>query len=331
VKYFVTGATGFIGGRVMRQLREAGHEVVALVRNPEKARPLLDLGVSIARGDITDKQTLRDPMSGVDGVFHLAAWYKVGAKDRRNAERINVDGTRNVLEVMRDLDIPKGVYTSTLAVFGDTRGQVVDESYLFAGTHISEYDRTKWVAHYDVALPMMAEGLPLVIVQPGLVYGPGDTSAVGRAFEQYLKGKLPMLPSAPAYCWGHVDDTARAHLLAMEQGRSGESYITCGPVHKLVDAFQIAERITGIKAPAIHPGPGVLKVLSGIMGAVGTVVPLPEDYAAETLRVMAGVTYLGNAGKAEREWGWKARPLEEGLRDTLGYLMDKLGITVRAA
>src|SRR5215471_13727738 len=201
MNYFVTGATGFIGGRVARQLLAAGHEVITLARTPSKAQALVALGVTVHAGDITDKESLRIPMTGVDGVFHIAAWYKIGARETSQAETINVGGTRNVLEMMKELGIAKGVYTSTLAVFSDTKGQMVDESYKYTGSHLSEYDRTKWKAHYEVALPMMQAGLPLVIVQPGLVYGPGDTSAIHSSWVTYLQGKLPILPSGTTYCW----------------------------------------------------------------------------------------------------------------------------------
>src|SRR5215475_8746080 len=99
MKYFLTGATGFIGDRVARQLVAAGHEVIALVRTPAKAQSLADAGVTLAQGDITDKDSLRAPMTGVDGIFHVAAWYHVGARDHRQAEPTNVGGTRNVLEL----------------------------------------------------------------------------------------------------------------------------------------------------------------------------------------------------------------------------------------
>ncbi|TLZ64239.1 MAG: NAD-dependent epimerase/dehydratase family protein, partial [Methanobacteriota archaeon] len=147
MRYFVTGATGFIGTRVVRRLREAGHEVGAIARDPGKAGDLTKLGVWVQPGDITDKESMRGPMNGADGVFHLAAWYKIGEKDKSPAVRSNIEGTRNVLELMKELGIPKGVYTSTLAVFGDTKGQAVDESYRHDGPWLSEYDRTKWVAH----------------------------------------------------------------------------------------------------------------------------------------------------------------------------------------
>ena len=178
MRYFVTGATGFVGGQVARQLIAAGHNVVAPVRTPAKAQDLAALGVDVRQGDVTEKESMREAMRGSDGVFHIAGWYKLGVKDKSEGERINVQGTRNVLELMRELEIPKGVYTSTLAVFSDTHGRMVDETYRYDGPHLSEYDRTKWVAHYEVADPMIEQGLPLVIVQPGLIYGPGDTSSV---------------------------------------------------------------------------------------------------------------------------------------------------------
>jgi len=330
MRYFITGATGFIGGRVAQQLIGAGHEVIALVRSKSKAQELAQLGVALTEGDITDKQSMRRPMTGVDGVYHIAAWYKIGARDKSVAERINVEGTRNVLELMKELNVPKGVYTSTLAVNSDTGGRVVDESYRFDGEHLSEYDKTKWRAHYEVALPMMRAGqsdlLPLVIVQPGVNYGPGDTSAIGEVFRQYLQGKLPMVPDKTAYCWAHVDDTARGHIQAMEKGRTGESYIIAGPVHTLADALQIAERITGIKAPRMKAAPVMLRAMSATMNVVEKIVPVPEQYSSETLRVSAGATYLGSSAKAERELGFTARSLEEGLRETLEYEMKILGM-----
>src|SRR5438093_1409708 len=154
-KYFVTGATGFIGGRVTRQLVGAGHDVVAIARSSESARDLESIGVDVRRGDITNPDSLRGPMAGVDGVFHIAGWYKIGSKDPSEGERINVAGTRNVLSAMKELRVPKGVYTSTLAVFSDTHGQLVDETYGHRGPWLTEYDRTKWIAHYEIAEPMI--------------------------------------------------------------------------------------------------------------------------------------------------------------------------------
>ena len=314
----MTGATGFIGGRVTRQLVEAGHEVVAIARNPENARGLASIGVDVRRGDITSKDSLREPMAGADGVFHIAGWYKIGSNDPAEGERINVVGTRNVLTTMKELGIPKGVYTSTLAVFSDTHGKVVDEMYQHEGPWLTEYDRTKAVAQHAIAEPMMSSGLPLVIVQPGVNYGAGDTSEIRPTFVRYLGGKLRALPKRTAYCWAHVDDTARAHLLAMEKGRPGETYIVAGPPHTLIEAFAIAERITGIPAPRFHASPGLLRAIAAVS-------------RSERLRDVAGVTYLGSNAKARRELGFDPRPLEVGLRETLQHEMRLLGMTSTAS
>ena len=324
MRYFVTGATGFIGGRVARQLREAGHEVVAVVRNPAKAKELAAFGVSVHEGDVTDKESMRVPMTGVDGVFHIAAWYKVGVRDKSNGVKVNVNGTRNVLELMQELGIPKGVYTSTLGVNEDTGGRLVDETYRYGGPFYSEYTRTKAEAH-RLAETFIAAGLPLVIVMPGLTYGPGDTSAVRASLLQYLQRRLPVIPQQSAYCWAHVDDMARAHILAMEKGRPGETYIVGGPMHTFVDGIKIANQITSIPAPRVAPA-GMFKAMSVVMGLVEKVIPLPEAYTREGLRGIAGVTYIGDNSKARRELGYNPRSLKDGLAETLRHEMNLLGM-----
>lgn len=299
----MTGATGFVGGALTRQLRADGHDVVALVRRPTPQ--LAALGVDQRPGDIADRESVRAAMGGVDGVFHVAAWYKVGSPDRREARRVNVEGTRNVLEAMRDAGAPKGVYTSTLAVFGDTRGRVVDETYRSGGPFATVYDETKWRAHYEVAEPLMRAGLPLVIVQPGVVYGVGDHSPVRPVIDRYLRRRLPAIPARTAYCWGHVEDTAAGHLLAMERGTPGDSYIIAGPPHTLAEALTIAEDVTGIPAPRRRI-PGLLVDLLG---------RVPGD-AAESLRAL-GATYLGSNAKARRELGFEPRCLPDGFAEVL--------------
>ena len=323
-KYFVTGATGFIGGEIVKQLVGRGHKVVALVRSPDKAGMLKALGVEIHAGDITDRETLKTPMTGVDGVFHVAAWYKVGIKEPL-ADQINVDGTRNVLQTMRALGIPRGVYTSTVAVFSDTHGAVPDETYRFEGNHLSHYDRTKWIAHYRVALPKMADGLPLTIVMPGLVYGPGDTSGMRTALVDLLRRRLPMTPARTAFCWAHIEDTARGHILAMEQGTSGETYIIAGPRHTFEQAFQLAASIAKVRAPFLHPGPTAMRAIAAVSEMAERFFALPPAFSPEALRVLAGTTYFGSNEKAARELGYRARPLDEGMAQTLEHEMRLVG------
>jgi len=328
MRFFLTGATGFLGGALARHLRATGHEVHALVRHPQAAAHLTALGVVIHEGDVTDRNSLRVPMEGADGVFHVAGWYKLGIRDRESAVKINIEGTRNVLDVMRELRIPKGVYTSTLAVNSDTRGQVVDETYRFAGHHVSLYDWSKSEAH-KIALQHINGGLPLVIVQPGLIYGPGDTSGVRTTLLQYLQRKLPAVPAKPTYCWAHIDDEARGHALAMERGEPGRNYFLAGPVHTLVEALDIAASFTGIPPPRVRLPSGVLKATAMALRLIDPFVNLPPAYSPESLRVLAGVTYIGSSARAREELGWRARPLREGLMETLRHEMQLLGMSPR--
>jgi nucleoside-diphosphate-sugar epimerase len=328
VTYLLTGATGFVGRSVARELRRAGHQVRALVRTPASAGALASQGIEICPGDITDKETMRAPMSGVDGVFHVAGWYKVGVRDRETAEHVNVEGTRHVLELMQELGVPKGVYTSTLAVNSDTHGRIVDESYRFTGTHLSVYDRTKAGAH-RLAEGFMLGGLPLVIVQPGAVYGPGDRSPLGQVLLDYLRRRLPAIPKGTAVAWGFVDDVARGHLLAMEKGQAGRNYFLAGPVHTLEEALAVAQSITGIRAPRLKLPPAVLRSAAVLMGLVEHLAPVPAAYTAEGLRVAAGTTYLGSNMRARRELGWRVRPLRDGLVETLRDEMTALGLSPR--
>ena len=306
MEYFLTGGTGFIGGRIARRLREQGHDVIALARDPTKASELRSIGVDVRNGDVTSKESMRAPMEGVDGVFHVAGWFKFDDPDPSQGEQVNVEGTRNVLELMRELGIPKGVYTSSVVVNSDTKGKIVDETYRHDGPWKSEYERTKWKAHYEVAEPMIRNGLPLVIVMPGTVYGPGDTSRIRPLFVRYLQGKLRAVPRDTAQSWSYVDDVAEGHLLAMDRGRPGETYVLAGPAHTLVEGFGIAEQITGIPAPRFHPSPRFLRAVAAIT-------------RSEWMRVAAGVTYLGNSEKAQKELGFHPRSFESGLRETLRH------------
>jgi nucleoside-diphosphate-sugar epimerase len=265
-------------------------------------------------------------MEGVDGVFHAAAWYKVGARaDVHRAYEINVEGTRHVLEVARELHIPKIVYTSTVAVFGDTHGQLVDESYFAKGPFVTEYDRTKWIAHYEVALPMIEAGLPLTIAMPGIVYGPGDTSGIHSTLVQLLRGRLFATPRGVSFAWGYVEDIARGLRQAMDVGRAGDSYLLTGPVHTFEDAFDLAARIAGRRRPLLHPRPVIMRGMAALAGLLERWDVHPP-LAAETLRLMAGTTWIASSSKAEKELGFTARPLEEGLRHTIEHELRQLGM-----
>jgi len=324
MRYLVTGATGFIGSKLAWELLQRGHEVVALVRDLRRSGALRELGAEVRQGDITDRSAVVAAMQGVDGVFHVAARYKIGDRDKQALYRTNVEGTRQVLEAMAELGIPRGVYTSSIAVFSDTKGRVPDESYRHEGPFLNEYERTKWMAHYEVALPMIARGLPLVIVMPGVVYGPGDTSLAHTLLRLYLRGVLLAVPGGVTYSWTYVDDVVEGHISAMERGREGESYILAGPGASLREVLQVASELTGVPAPKLEVPPRLISMASVLASGLERVVPLPPLLASETLRTIAGTTYLGNSAKAGRELGFSPRDLREGLEPTLQYEKSRL-------
>lgn len=327
MEYFVTGATGFIGSHVVEELVEQGDDVIALTRNRSNADHLPD-PVTVVEGDITEKESMRKAMEGVDGVFHIAGWYRIGPGPWRedHAKRINVDGTRNVLELVDELDIPKAVYTSTIAVHSDTDDEYPDESYRFDGEHISIYDRTKWQAHYEVAKPLAEDGVPIVIIQPGIVYGPEDTSQIREMFQDYLQGDLPVMPRELKGIFDYIDDCARAHCLAMAHGEPGEEYHIGGNTATFLEVFEMAEEITGVPAPR-EVSPTWFGLLAPVVEKTEKLVRPPEGFESEWMYRMAGTTWLADTDKAQHELGIEHRSLEEGLRQYLEWEMEQLEMT----
>jgi nucleoside-diphosphate-sugar epimerase len=234
-------------------------------------------------------------------------------------QAINVDGTRNALEVAGELGVPKVVHTSTVGVFGNTHGDVADESYRVPqGALSSAYERTKWAAHYEVAVPLQRAGAPVIIVQPGFVIGPGDTSPASEIFRSYLHRIPVMLGAKSGGTFAHVDDIAEGHVLAMERGRSGQSYIIAGPWMTYRQVFEVCESIAGIPATKLWAPGWTASLGSKLMGLVEP-LGLKTLYSAETLATLADYTYWASADKAGRELGWSPRPVEEAFRDVLDY------------
>ena len=317
MKTFVTGGTGFIGRRVVRKLIERGHQVQALVRSQSGAAEMEAMGAQPVWGDITASESMHDAIRGSDAVFHLAAWYKIGAGDTRRAELINVQGTQNVLELAFNLKVPRILHTSTLAVYGDTHGAFPDESYVPpAGPFLTEYDRTKYLAHYQVALPLLKRGAPITILMPGSVYGPGDPSLVGQMMTFFYRGLFPVLPGPElTLTYAHVDDVAEGHILALEKGRAGEVYHLTGPALTLKEAVDLWAEVSGQRRPFFSIPSRFVKPLSPLVSALGNVLPLPEVVSPDTLAII-GATYLARPDKAIAELGWTRRPVELGFRET---------------
>ncbi|HEX7973806.1 MAG TPA: NAD-dependent epimerase/dehydratase family protein [Anaerolineales bacterium] len=316
-KAFVTGGTGFIGQRLVGKLVEQGAEVHALVRSDKGAVGMQAMGAQPVWGDITDKETMRAGMAGCDVVFHLAAWYKLGAPDWRKAEQINVEGTRNVLTLAAELGIPKIIYVSTVAVYGDTHGRLLDETAPRpSDPFLTEYDRTKSIAHFDVAESLIRQGAPMIIAMPGVVYGPGDPSLVGDLMRGFYRGWFPIFPAPDlALTLVHVDDVAEGLLVLAEKGRIGESYILTGPALKLGDLARLWSEVLGRRPPVANIPARLLKPFAPLMAAIEQVVPLPQLFSRDAVAIL-DATYFGRADKARRELGWRTRSLPEGMRET---------------
>jgi dihydroflavonol-4-reductase len=321
MRAFVTGATGFIGGHVVRTLRQRDDEVVALVRSPEKAGELRELGCELLEGSLSDDAAIRRGVQGADTVLHVGAAYKVGIprSQRPALHDANVRGTERVLDAATDAGVRRVVHVSTGNVYGNTRGQVVDESYVRPQPpeFLSYYDQTKYEAH-QLALDRIAQGAPIVIVQPCAVYGPGDPSEVGNMIDQTRSGKLKMrmFPDA-GFNFAYVQDIAEGILLAHDRGRIGESYNLGGPKSTMGELVDKTAALSGRKPPRITMPPVVMKLAIPVGPVVGKLMGFPPNLA-ELIRTSDGVTFWMTDEKARRELGYHARDLDTGLRQTLG-------------
>lgn len=315
---FVTGGSGFIGKRLVALLVERGWQVRALARSEKAAQTLNNLGAAIIPGSLYDKETLEKGMRDCQVVFHVAGWYRLGARDKTAGEKVNVQGTRCVLETAFELGIPRIVNTSSIAIFGDTHGQVVDETYRMPPDQpfVTEYDRSKYRAHYEVARPLIEAGAPIINVLPGAVYGPADTSLFGQLMQYYYHGLFPIFPgtdTVPTFV--HVDDSAYSLLLAAEKGRPGEDYIMSGPAVSLGEMVKLWSELSGRRPPLAYIPARVLRPLAPLAARL----PLPEILSADAIRVL-GVSYAASSAKAHRELGWAPRPIEEGMAQTMEWI-----------
>jgi dihydroflavonol-4-reductase len=320
MKVFVTGATGFIGGHVARQLRARGDEAVCLVRDTGKGQDLAGLECKLVEGDLGDDAAIRTGMAGCDAVIHGAAIYEVGIpKSRRPAMyEANVLGTERVLRAALEEKIPRVVYVSTVGAFGNTHGKVVDEAYEHpGGDYTSYYEETKVRAHQIARRLIDEEGLPCVIVQPGGVYGPDDHSSIGVMIDQFVAGRMPMIPFPDlGFNLAHVEDIAGGILLALDKGEVGESYVLGGQITTMREAIDTLAGVTGRKAPKRAIPTPLMKMLTPVGPVVGKVMGQPPNLS-ELISSADGVTFWAKHDKAMSELGYSPRPLEQGLRDTL--------------
>lgn len=315
---FVTGGSGFIGRAVVRQLRARGDQVRALVRDPRRDGGLEAIGSELVEGDLSDVARLTDQMRGVDSVFHVAGVYRVGIPPAARPAMFaaNVEGTRNVLDAAAEAKVRRIIYVSTVNAFGDTHGDIVDETYRRPQPfdYVSYYDETKHLGH--LAAEERAEaGAPIVIVQPGGVYGPDDPSQLGRQLRQAMAGRLPVVTfPTTGLNMVHVDDVASGVLLAHDRGRIGQAYVLGGEMVRMRGLIERAARAAGRRPPRLTTPTRLLRLLAPVAPLLGGVGGLPPNLA-ELIAASDGVTYWASDRKARTELGYAGRALDDGLAD----------------
>lgn len=320
MKVFLTGATGFIGGHVARLLRRRGEEVRALVRSPQKAGGLERLGCELVQGDLSEEAAIVAGLEGCDAAIHGAAIYEVGIpqSEHRRMHETNVLGTERVLRACLEAGTSKVVYISTVAAFGNTRGEVVDEGYEHGGRDFtSYYEQTKYEAHQLAKRLIAEQGLPCVIVQPGGVYGPDDHSAIGQQMKQLLAGRLPFV-AFPELGMNmvHVEDVATGVLLALDRARPGESYVLGGEITTMRGLLTKLAEVAGRKPPSRTMPTPVLRAMAPAGPLLGKLMGQPPNLR-ELISAADGVTFWAKHDKAIAELGYSPRDLEQGLRETV--------------
>ncbi|MDQ5894411.1 MAG: NAD-dependent epimerase/dehydratase family protein [Actinomycetota bacterium] len=326
MKIFMTGATGFIGGATARHLVEQGHQLTCVVRDRSKATVLEALGCDLVDGDLSSRPRLTEQMTGHDALLHNAALYEVGIPKERIPvlRKANVEGTANVLEAALEAGIPRVLYVSTCAVFGNTHRDVATEDFRRPDLDspgglefTSVYEETKYEAHQIAKNLIRTRNLPCVIAQPAGVYGPEDHSELGSTIHQFVKGKLPMVPF-PDFGTGltHVEDIAAGLALILDKGEIGESYILNEGNFTMREVLESVGSIAGRKVPKRNMPTPLLKALRPIGPLVGKIMDQPPNLA-ELISSTDGVTFWADASKAKNELGWRPRDLQSGMRQTL--------------
>ena len=320
-RVFVTGGAGFIGRTVVRQLAERGDEVIAVVRDPDRAGLVAGRGVHLVRGDLGSVTAIRHAIGGSTRAIHLAGSYRVGItpSQRPAMYEANVAATERVLDAAIEHGIPRIVTVSTANVLGDTRGKVVNETHRRdpAEGFLSYYDETKWLAH-RAAEARIADGAPVIIAMPGTTYGPGDHSPIGAQLKAAFEGRARMVVLGDMGISAvHVDDLAAGLLAVLDRGRIGESYVLSGECLTIEDAMGVAALAAGRRPPRFHLSTALLRIAEPL-AHLATRAGLLRYDLGEALRAADGVTYWASHAKATAELGFDPRPLRQGAIDTFG-------------
>lgn len=324
MKALVTGATGFVGAAVARALCAAGWEVRVLARLGSDRGNLRQLALQVVEGDLADVASLERALEGCAALFHVAADYRLGARDPKPLYRTNVDGTRNILNAARNAAVGRVVYTSSVATVGiPANGVPGEESTPVAlSDMIGHYKRSKYLAE-EVAREAARAGLSVVIVNPSTPVGPGDIkpTPTGQLVLDAAAGRMPAYVETGLNIV-HVDDVAAGHLLAYERGKSGERYILGGQDMTLREILGVIAALVGRKPPAIRLPYAAILPLAYVAEAFARVSGRSGRLTLEGLRMSRKRMYFSSA-KAMRELGYNSRPPLAAFEDAVRWFRER--------
>jgi dihydroflavonol-4-reductase len=293
-------------------------DVTVLTRDPLRAADFRSRGVTIVAGNVTVPR-FDAAMSLADVVFHVAGWIELGVRNVERMYEVNFAGTRNVLSMARKENVGRVVYTSTAGVFAPaTMDQPATEASEVRVALDDPYVRSKVEAH-RTAVREMEAGLPLTIVLPAAVFGPYDTGQLGRTLALLVRRKLRHLPKGfGTNTWTHSMDIAEGHLLAATKGRAGQSYILGDRVLPLVEFYQRAADVAGVRPPRADVPVSVAR-LAARFSELAARFPRKTPLLSRAALNLAAVDLVVDAAKGRSELGWSPAPLEERLRETIGW------------
>jgi len=315
VKAAVTGGTGVVGRSVVRHLVEEGHEVRALARSADSAELMTSLGAEPVPGDVLDRESLFPLVTESDWVFHVAGVNELCPKDPALMDRVNIEGTGNVLTACREAAVGRLIHTSSAVSIGERHGAVATEESPHRGSYLSRYEKSKHQS--ERLLFSQAGGLDVVAVNPSSVQGPGRATGTGKLFLDMLNGRLPFLVETTISIVD-IDDCARGHLLAARHGAGGRRYILSGASLGMADALAMLSQVTGRRIQARFI-PGWLAAAGAGMVQLGSrLVGRDPRVCQEMIRVMrAGHVYDGS--RATRELGLEYTPIDDTVRRTIDW------------
>lgn len=323
MKFFITGATGFIGNRLALELAHQGHYVNALVRTKQKESFLKHSNIRIIRGDMTNINSLRKGIKEADGIFHLAALAKPWVKDKLLYNKINVESTHTILTLAKENRVKKIVFTSSAGTLGPSIDKPVNEETPRKTNFCNEYESTKFMAE-KIAKDFVIQGLNVVIVHPSRVYGPGllsKSNSTTIMIKNYTQGKWRIIPGNGKRIGNYVfiDDVIKGHMLAMEKGQTGSQYILGGENVSYITFFNTIKKLSNKKYRLLKIPVWILIAFAGLQMKLARLAGqsplLPPKWVKKYM-----FNWELSHQKAAKELGYYPHSLESGIQKTLLWL-----------